>query len=245
MMKMPALVAHRGQMETYPENTLVGLEAALQCGAPYIEFDVQSTADGVLVVFHDVELGRVTGAAGNLLEMQYEALKPIRVSEPERFPKGAFSEPIPALSDVVALLLRYPDATAFVEIKDETVDRFGVDTVCEQLLEEIKPIQQQAVVISFHKEAVQYIKDNSGFKTGYVLEKYDAQHHGYAQQIKPDYLIVNHTKLIEGESPWPGDWEWMLYDITDPELCCKYAKDVVLIETRDVCRMLKQPLFAQ
>lgn len=245
MMKMPALVAHRGEMESYPENTLVGLEAALQCGASYVEFDVQSTADGVLVVFHDVELERVTGVAGNLFEMQFEMLKTIRVNEPDRFPKNAFSEPVPTLNDVVGLLLRYPDATAFVEIKDESVNRFGVDAICEQLLKEIKPIAQQAVVISFHKEALQYVRDNSSFKTGYVLEKYDLQHHDFAQQLKPDYLIVNHTKLIKDEVPWAGGWEWMLYDITAPELCCEYANHVALIETRNICSMLKHPLFAQ
>jgi len=244
-MKMPALVAHRGQMETYPENTLLGLEAALQCGAPYVEFDVQSTMDGVLVVFHDVELKRVTGTAGKLFDMPYELLAPIRVSEPERFPASAFCEPIPTLNEVVDLLQCYPNATAFVEIKDETVDRFGVEAICEQLLKEIEPIQQQAVVISFHKDAIQYVKENNLFKTGYVLEKYDVQHHAYAQQLKPDYLIVNHTKLIKDEAPWVGDWEWMLYDITDPELCSYYAKQVALIETRDVCSMLKHPLFAQ
>ncbi len=244
-MKIPALVAHRGQMETYPENTLIGLEAALQCGAVYVEFDVQSTADGVLVVFHDVELERVTGVPGSLFEMPFDALKSIRVSEPDRFQKNEFSEPIPALTDVVDLLLRYPKATAFVEIKDESVNQFGVETICEQLLREIKPIQQQSVVISFHKEAIQYIKDNSAFKTGYVLEKYDAQYHEYAQALNPDYLIVNHTKLIEGKAPWVGGWKWMLYDIADPKRCLEYANDAALIETRDICKLLKHPLFTQ
>jgi len=231
-------------METYPENTLIGLEAALQCGATYIEFDVQSTADAVLVVFHDVALARVTGVTGNLFDTSFDALKSIRVSEPGRFQKNQFSEPIPTLTNVVDLLLRYPKATAFVEIKDESVHQFGVEIICKQLLKDIKPIARQSVVISFHKEAIQYIKDNSAFKTGYVLEKYDAEHHEYAQALNPDYLIVNHTKLIKDESPWAGGWEWMLYDITTPELCLKYANDVAFIETRDVCRLLRHPLLA-
>ncbi len=60
-MEIPHLVAHRGQTEQYPENTLVGLEAALKSGACYVEFDVQSTADNKFVVIHDVELERTTG----------------------------------------------------------------------------------------------------------------------------------------------------------------------------------------
>ncbi len=244
MVKMPALVAHRGQMESYPENSLLALEAALKCGASNVEFDVQSTADGVLIVFHDVELERVTGVAGNLFALPFDALKTVRISGLGRL-KNKFCEPVPTLKDVVDLFLRYPDATAFVEIKDESVNQFGVEKMCKKLLAQITPIKERAVVISFNKEAVQYIKENSSFKTGYVLKKYDRQHYNFAQQLKPDYLIVNYTKLTKGEPPWVGDWEWMLYDITDPECCCEYANQVALIETQDICGMLKHPLFSK
>jgi len=53
-MRIPQLVAHWGFMARYPENSLEGLEASLRAGAPYIELDIQSTADGTLVLFHDV-----------------------------------------------------------------------------------------------------------------------------------------------------------------------------------------------
>ena len=43
----PQLIAHRGYSECYPENTLVGLEAALSAGANCVEFDVQFSSDGV------------------------------------------------------------------------------------------------------------------------------------------------------------------------------------------------------
>ncbi len=245
MMKRPALVAHRGQMADYPENTLLAFEAALECGARHIEFDLQRTADGVLVVLHDVDPARVTGVAGDLFEMPFEALETLRVSEPERLRGRAFSEPVPRLEDAVDLLLRHPGVTAFIELKSESVDRFGVAPVCRQLLNEIAPIASRAVVISFHREVVRYISDNSAFKTGYVLRKYDLQHRAFARRLCPDYLIVNYTKLTRGEPLWPGDWEWMLYDITDPESCREYLDQVSLIETRDICRMLRHPLLAE
>lgn len=116
-MAIPHLVAHRGLMANYPENTLIALESALLCGASYIEFDVQCTADGELVVFHDVDLHRTTGINGSLFEMSYAELKNIRAHEPERFSLAFFNQHIPRLSDVVQLLQNYPRATAFVEIK--------------------------------------------------------------------------------------------------------------------------------
>lgn len=243
-MNIPSLVAHRGQMATYPENTLAGLEAALQCGAGYIEFDVQSTADGALVIFHDVELKRVTGAAGKLFETTHKSLNNLRISEPERFTDASFNEPIATLKEAVKLLQRYPKATAFVEIKDETIDKFGVAKVIDQLLGEITVIHQQCVVISFHFEALECVQQKSNFRIGWVLRKYDEKHRQQAGRLKPDYLIVNYTKLDEGQPPWGGDWEWMLYDIMDPEVALKYAGDVKLIETGDICAMLRHPELA-
>jgi len=47
------LVAHRGWQRRYPENTLPAIKGALDAGARYIEVDVQLSADGVPVLFHD------------------------------------------------------------------------------------------------------------------------------------------------------------------------------------------------
>ncbi len=50
----PALViAHRGAAGTHPENTMAAIHAAVEAGADWVEIDVQETADGTVVVFHD------------------------------------------------------------------------------------------------------------------------------------------------------------------------------------------------
>ena len=41
------LIGHRGEPESWPENSLAGYRAILEAGARYIETDVQITADGV------------------------------------------------------------------------------------------------------------------------------------------------------------------------------------------------------
>lgn len=50
---MTLIAAHRGASAIAPENTLEAFEAAIAVGADMVEFDVRSTADGVLVVTHD------------------------------------------------------------------------------------------------------------------------------------------------------------------------------------------------
>jgi len=244
-MTVPHLVAHRGQMEHYPENTLVGIEAALQCGAGYVEFDVQCTADGKFVVFHDTELERTTSVSGNLFEMAYQELENIRAHEPERFSLAFFKERIPSLADVIRLLQQYPKAKAFVEIKEETLNQFGVENIIPELLQQLDIIHNQCIIISFHYEALQYVRKTSDYHTGWVLHKYDEQSHQQAEDLQPDYLIINHRKLPENEKPWNNDWHWMIYDITDPELALHYASfNIPLIETRNICSMLEHPVLA-
>lgn len=244
-MAIPHLVAHRGLMETYPENTLVSLESALLSGAAYIEFDVQCTADGQLVVFHDTELLRTTGIKGNLFEMSYEELKNIRAHEPERFSLAFFNQHIPLLSDVVQLLQTYPRATAFVEIKEETLEQYGTAQIMSDLLKTLDIIHSQCVIISYDTSAIEYTKNNSDFLTGWVLHNYDNASHMIATKLKPDYLIANHRKIPKNSDPWPGNWHWMVYDITDPELALHYAShNIPLIETRDISSMLEHPILA-
>jgi glycerophosphoryl diester phosphodiesterase len=55
------IIAHRGDVSTFPENTLEAFEAARSSGADGIELDVHSTSDGVLVVHHDYYLGNPDG----------------------------------------------------------------------------------------------------------------------------------------------------------------------------------------
>jgi glycerophosphoryl diester phosphodiesterase len=50
---MTLVIAHRGASAYAPENTLPAFELAVRQGADMLELDVQRSADGVLVVFHD------------------------------------------------------------------------------------------------------------------------------------------------------------------------------------------------
>ena len=60
---MQKIYAHRGASGYAPENTLRAFALAADMGADGVELDVQISKDGRLVVFHDDELSRLTGAA--------------------------------------------------------------------------------------------------------------------------------------------------------------------------------------
>lgn len=52
--------AHRGASSIAPENTLLAMEKAQECGAHCWETDVQVSKDGELIIFHDKTLERTT-----------------------------------------------------------------------------------------------------------------------------------------------------------------------------------------
>ena len=74
---MPArgLCAHRGAMSTHPENTIPAFEEALRLGAQMIEFDVQLTKDGALVLMHDATVDRTTNGKGKVNDLTLAELK--------------------------------------------------------------------------------------------------------------------------------------------------------------------------
>ena len=57
--RVTIVIAHRGASAEERENTLPAFERAIELGADYVEFDVQASSDGALVVFHDL---RSTGS---------------------------------------------------------------------------------------------------------------------------------------------------------------------------------------
>lgn len=60
------VIAHRGASGLAPEHTMAAYDLAVSLGADYLEQDVQSTADGVLVSVHDATLDRTArGDAAN------------------------------------------------------------------------------------------------------------------------------------------------------------------------------------
>jgi glycerophosphoryl diester phosphodiesterase len=60
------VIAHRGASAEEKENTLAAFERAIELGADFVEFDVQASSDGALVIFHDLRLDRLTSARGAL-----------------------------------------------------------------------------------------------------------------------------------------------------------------------------------
>jgi glycerophosphoryl diester phosphodiesterase len=90
-------VAHRGlwSRDGAPENSLAAFQAACQAGYG-IELDVQLSADGEAMVFHDDDLKRMTGAEGRLRDRTAADLSELRLA--------GTHERIPTLAQTLAIV---------------------------------------------------------------------------------------------------------------------------------------------
>ncbi len=228
----PQLVGHRGYPCRYPENTLVGVRAAIEAGARHVEFDVQMTADRQLVVLHDDNLQRTAAAPQSVFELPLAQLQQISAHEPARFGEQFYPEYLASLEQMLAMLSAHPQVTAWVEAKQESIDRFGLQTYMNAVLQVLQTHQQDCVLISFSEQAIAYAQQYSDLPTGWVLEKYDAQHRQHAERLQPGFLICNQRKVMREEKLWPGDWRWMLYGVESPALFAASAeRGAALVET--------------
>lgn len=76
---MTWVIAHRGASADERENTLPAFERAIAAGSDYVELDVQASADGALVVFHDLELDRLTPLSGPLRRRTLAELREVGI----------------------------------------------------------------------------------------------------------------------------------------------------------------------
>lgn len=238
---LPVLVAHRGYPACYPENTIVGIKAAIDAGAQHVEFDVQMSADNQLMVIHDDSLLRTASTDQSVFDLNMEQLNAISVHEPERLGDQYANEFIPSLQQMLQCLAAYKSVTAWVEIKEESLLQFGLEPVMDALIIALKPYQQHCVIISFSADAISYAQQHSTLRTGWVLHHYDANYQQQASTLMPDFILCNQKKVVNEKQLWHGDWQWMLYGVETVELAQHWAsKGVPFVETDHIGELIKQ-----
>lgn len=241
----PALVAHRGYALRYPENTLESLRAAIRAGAGYIEFDVQITADHVPVLLHDPDLWRTGGDERVVMDLTLDQLWKIEVNEDRRFHGSYSGVRVPTLEDAVALIVENPAIAAFVEIKGESVRRFGRQLVLDRVMGALSPALDRCFVISFDIESVKLARDRGARVVGWVLPEWGEATRAAAGQLAPDYLFCDYRMVPDEAELWPGAWRWALYEVIDPELALALAAHGArFVETMAIGEMLSDRRLA-
>lgn len=93
------IIAHRGASKYAPENTMAAVEGAIDQHADWVEIDVQETADGTVVVFHDSDFMKLAGIDLKIWDATAADLKSIDIGSwyGEKFK----NERVPTLAQVL------------------------------------------------------------------------------------------------------------------------------------------------
>lgn len=183
-----------------PENTLEAFSAAFRAGAEAVELDVRLTSDGVAVVFHDADLGRTTGAEGQVHAMTLVELRKLDASA-----GSGRRTTIPTLQEV--LDLASGRGGVMLEIKNIPGEP-GFDPVAEgaveAALEALETFDGPALIASFNPRSIERCRDHSatvptGFLATAAMDPAIALR--YAKEIGHEWVIPNVAALWSaGES---------------------------------------------
>ena len=149
----PLVFAHRGGGGLFPENTLEAFQYSAKLGVDFLELDVHSTADGVLVVFHDRNIKRTTDEKGSVSRLtlaelkQFDAGFNFTADGGKTYPFRGKGITIPTLEEIF---------TALPEMKFNIEPKQAIPSITMPLCEMIRKhkMTEKVVVGSFRQTAI-------------------------------------------------------------------------------------------
>ena len=182
--------AHRGASQYTPENTLLAFYTGMYMAANGIETDVQMTKDGVLVLFHDKTITRLTGAEGGVQDYTLEELRQFT------FEKDGKTDKIVVFEDLLKQF-GWRDITFAIEIKQAGIEPQIADMIRKY------DIVHKTVVTSFKIDCIRAIKEYAPelriglLKNGVTDETIDELKAMGAEEVCPHSAEVTPEKVAK------------------------------------------------
>ncbi|CTQ48912.1 glycerophosphodiester phosphodiesterase family protein [Jannaschia donghaensis] len=145
-------IAHRGLHSSgVPENSLAAFRAAVDLGVA-IELDVQPSADGIAMAFHDYDLDRLTPKSGPIDRQSAATLT--------RVPLLDTDQTVATLAEVLTLVAgRVP---LLIEIKDRDGDMGpNVGPLEDAVIADLAEYDGDVAVMSFNPHSVARFRDSA------------------------------------------------------------------------------------
>ena len=173
--------------------------------------------------------------------MEFAQVSEILVNEAKLHPKKFANVGIPTLASVIELFKQWPNSHAFVEIKQEAIDAFGIEKVIKTLAKICEPIIERCTLIGYDGLALRCSRAMGFQSIGWILKKYNDESLVVATELAPDFLFCNHTKIPKNAtSIWRGPWKWAFYEVTDARHAIELSDmGAAYVETMAIVEMLK------
>ncbi len=150
----PLVIAHRGGMGLWPENSLFAFERATALGVDMLEMDVHLSRDGEPVVIHDATLERTTNGFGEVAEHDLADLQALdagyrwTADGGESYPYRNQGIGIPTFAEVLEALPQIPKVVE-IKVPDPALEA----RLCEQIMDSGQ--RDRIIVGSFHDRSLQ------------------------------------------------------------------------------------------
>jgi glycerophosphoryl diester phosphodiesterase len=154
----PKIIANRGGGGLWPENTLYAFEQATTMGIDILNMDVRRSADGQLVLIHDVSVERTTNGIGPVGQLTLAELQALDAAyhwsddggQTYRYRDQGIT--VPTIPEVFSKL---PEARMNIEMKTEQPTL--VTTLCALIHKH--ELTEQVLVSSFSQIALQQFRE--------------------------------------------------------------------------------------
>ena len=156
------IVAHRTGGVMAPENSLEGLELAIEHGCYAAETDTQRTKDGYYIINHDDDFKRLTGVNRKPGDLTLEEVRRLVITDAAT---GATSD-VPELDEMLDVVKGR--IKLYLELKGASADRQMVDDVVRLVRE--KDCVADVTLISLKYDIIDYAETNyPEFETGVLI----------------------------------------------------------------------------
>ena len=192
------LIAHRGHREPFPENSLLAIADAIAAGAKNIEFDIQFTGDGELVLFHDTNMLRLCGVDQCIHDLAADQLQNFYASDSERLGDRFHNNPINLFSELLPFIIKNSHISFFMEIKKDSLIVLGEDFCFYHLGQAMTFVPDNLHFISFNSAAVYRAKQEGFHSTALVFRAWTARNQ-LLEETKADAGFLNYKRIPEHE----------------------------------------------
>lgn len=175
------VIAHRGGGNLGNENSVRGLELAMEEGAGASEIDVQRTKDGYYILNHDANFKRVAGESRNVWDMTLNEIRQLEIRDNNPFATNKTG--VSTIEEILSVSKN--KIILYIELKGQTADRQMVDDLYR--IVDSYGMLNQVVFISLKYPLISYMEQSyPKAETGYLC--YAA--FGDIEQLDADQLIL-------------------------------------------------------
>ncbi|MFC1617701.1 glycerophosphodiester phosphodiesterase family protein [Patescibacteria group bacterium] len=225
------VTAHRGYSAKAPENTISAINAAIDIKADYAEIDVQETADGQVVVFHDDDLKRITGVEKTIGDLTLAELKQLDAGE--WFSPEFKGEKIPTLEEAIKA------AQGKIKLNIEIKNSSQVDSLSQKVADLITSnnFTADCVVTSFSTPALHQVeRSNPNIITGQIAMVVigDMLSLKNIEVISSNQLNLNYNYTLDARQNHKQIFAWTVNDSDAMTRMIDYGVDNIITDNPEL-----------